>query len=249
MISKAISSKWSNTIDGQRRAKLEAKARREEEEELARQRVDIEEELWRATERKNVIERAKKLQFEDNDRTKEFHSALGFVEVLKEREMQIAERGSREQKRKLAEEEFCRQVNAENSAAKALEEARSQKRREECVTNQEEVLQQIATKREVSREAQREWETEGHRLAQLAEVEKEEKARQAALESEKKKETKFFLDNQLAVSKQIQAQEVQMNQIEENKRQIYSKAKQKMMQMRQASFKAFSHAIWIKWII
>ena len=65
----------------------------------------------------------------------------------------------------------------------------------------------------------------------------------AAVESEKKKETKFFLDSQLEVNKQIETEEAKMNQIEENKRQIYSKAKQKMMQMRQASLKGAFYAL------
>ena len=57
-------SKWNNTIEGQRKAKLAARAKRLEEEEIAKQKLDLEEELWRAEERRKVIEHAKKLQFE-----------------------------------------------------------------------------------------------------------------------------------------------------------------------------------------
>ena len=57
-------SKWNNTIEGQRKAKLAARAKRLEEEEIAKQKLDLEEELWRAEERRKVIDHAKKLQFE-----------------------------------------------------------------------------------------------------------------------------------------------------------------------------------------
>ena len=62
--SKNTVSKWNNTIEGQRKAKLAAKAKRLEEEEIAKQKLDLEEELWRAEERRRVIDQAKKLQFE-----------------------------------------------------------------------------------------------------------------------------------------------------------------------------------------
>ena len=43
---------------------MAAKAKRLEEEEIAKQKLDLEEELWRAEERRRVIDQAKKLQFE-----------------------------------------------------------------------------------------------------------------------------------------------------------------------------------------
>jgi len=46
--SKNTVSKWNNTIEGQRKAKLAAKAKRLEEEEIEKQKLDLEEELWRA---------------------------------------------------------------------------------------------------------------------------------------------------------------------------------------------------------
>ena len=57
--SKEISSKWENTISGQRKAKLAAKKAREEEEERIKQLKDIEEEEYRAAERRRVIEDGK----------------------------------------------------------------------------------------------------------------------------------------------------------------------------------------------
>ena len=80
---------WENTLSGQRRAKLDAKKERDAAEEAARVEVDLEEEMYRAAQRKKVIDKAKKLQFREQDRAKELHSALLHTEVLKEREYQI----------------------------------------------------------------------------------------------------------------------------------------------------------------
>ena len=87
--SKTRQSQWSNTLAGQRKAKLAAKKAREEAEEAARVQIDLEEEIFRAAQRKKIIDKAKKLQFREQDRTKEFHSALLHSEVLKERDYQI----------------------------------------------------------------------------------------------------------------------------------------------------------------
>ena len=125
-------SNWTNTIDGQRKAKLAAKAKREEEEEQARIQLDIEEELYQAAERKKIINRAKKLQFEDNDRTKQFHSALGFVEILKEREIQLEDRKAREDKSNAANMKLYEKMKRENEAATKMEEQRAQNRRQNC---------------------------------------------------------------------------------------------------------------------
>ena len=57
-------------------SKPEAKRAREEAEEAVRVEIDLEEEIYRASQRKKVIDKAKKLQFREQDRAKEFHSAL-----------------------------------------------------------------------------------------------------------------------------------------------------------------------------
>lgn len=58
-LSKKSVAGWSNTIAGQRQARLQAKAQREAELELRKQEIDLEEAAYQAEERKKAIERAK----------------------------------------------------------------------------------------------------------------------------------------------------------------------------------------------
>uniref|UniRef100_A0A4X2LR61 Cilia and flagella associated protein 210 n=1 Tax=Vombatus ursinus TaxID=29139 RepID=A0A4X2LR61_VOMUR len=80
---------WANTYAGMRKQKLKAKEFRAQDEENERRRIDIEEALYRAQERKKAIESAKIYQYYQTDRVKTFHSALLLSKVLKERDAQI----------------------------------------------------------------------------------------------------------------------------------------------------------------
>ena len=81
--SKKQVSKWNNTLDGQRKAKLEAKEKREEKEEEIRKKEDIAEAIYQAEQRRIAIEHAKTVTFAHTDRVKDFHGALILTEVLK----------------------------------------------------------------------------------------------------------------------------------------------------------------------
>merc|ERR1712228_830261 len=179
--SKETVSNWTNTIDGQRKAKLVAKAKREEEEEQARIKLDLEEEMYQAAERKKIIDRAKKLQFEDNDRTKQFHSALGFVEVLKEREMQQAARRAKQDLTNQADMELYQKMKRENEAAEQMEAMRAENRRQNCKENQRGIAYQIQSKKDVAKEEKVKWIEEGEILAEYAQMEKEENVRKAEM--------------------------------------------------------------------
>ena len=88
-VSKNRVKRWDNTIEGQRLKKLQARKIREEQDEMERQKFDIEEVKVQATKRKEAIEGAKRLQYMQTDRIKGFHAALTLTEVLKERDAQI----------------------------------------------------------------------------------------------------------------------------------------------------------------
>jgi len=88
-ISKNRVKQWDNTIEGQRLKKLQARKIRDEQDEIERQKIDIEEAKVQAKKRKEAIEGAKRLQYMQTDRVKGFHSALTLTEVLKERDAQI----------------------------------------------------------------------------------------------------------------------------------------------------------------
>ncbi|KAI8615594.1 hypothetical protein BC830DRAFT_1121764 [Chytriomyces sp. MP71] len=81
---------WDNTILGQRRKKLHARNERIAQEELLRKEADkihAEEESER---RKAVIDRAKSMQYNNQDPVRAFHSRVLLYQVLQERDLQLA---------------------------------------------------------------------------------------------------------------------------------------------------------------
>ncbi|NWX65071.1 CC173 protein, partial [Promerops cafer] len=69
--------------------KLQAKKLREEKEEEERKLLDLEEAKFQAAKRKEVIDRAKTYLSYQDDRMRQFHSALLLTKVLKERDAQV----------------------------------------------------------------------------------------------------------------------------------------------------------------
>ncbi|XP_068051887.1 cilia- and flagella- associated protein 210-like [Anomalospiza imberbis] len=69
--------------------KLQAKKLREEKEEEERKLLDLEEAKFQAAKRKEVIDRAKTYLSHQDDRLRQFHSALLLTKVLKERDAQV----------------------------------------------------------------------------------------------------------------------------------------------------------------
>lgn len=83
---------WSNTIQGQRNQKLQARKLRLEAEEVELQKIDKEEAKFLQAKRREAIDKAKTLQYYQTDRVKEFHSAMLLSEVLNERDKQVSMR-------------------------------------------------------------------------------------------------------------------------------------------------------------
>ncbi|NXT62394.1 CC173 protein, partial [Chaetops frenatus] len=75
--------------------KLQAKKLREEKEEEERKLLDLEEAKFQAAKRKEVIDRAKTYLYYQDDTMRQFHSALLFTKVLKERDAQVELQKSR----------------------------------------------------------------------------------------------------------------------------------------------------------
>uniref|UniRef100_H0ZW89 Trichohyalin-plectin-homology domain-containing protein n=1 Tax=Taeniopygia guttata TaxID=59729 RepID=H0ZW89_TAEGU len=69
--------------------KLQAKKLREEKEEEERRLIDLEEAKFQAAKRKEAIDRAKAYLSNQDDRMRQFHSALLLTKVLKERDAQV----------------------------------------------------------------------------------------------------------------------------------------------------------------
>uniref|UniRef100_A0A8C3D8X6 Uncharacterized protein n=1 Tax=Corvus moneduloides TaxID=1196302 RepID=A0A8C3D8X6_CORMO len=75
--------------------KLQAKKLREEKEEEERKLLDLEEAQFQAAKRKEVIDRVKTYLGYQDDRMRQFHSALLLTKVLKERDAQVEFQKSR----------------------------------------------------------------------------------------------------------------------------------------------------------
>ncbi|KAM8946851.1 cilia- and flagella- associated protein 210-like [Pelodytes ibericus] len=136
--SKEIVKNWTNTIAGLRQKKLQSKKLFKEQEEEAKRKIDIEEAKFQAEKRKEAIEQARLKQYYQNDKVKNFHSALLLTEVMKEREAQI---------------ELNKQMMHLNSKQGKHFHANMQRELEESILNdQAKALQQTVDKKNVASE-------------------------------------------------------------------------------------------------
>ena len=158
---------------------------------------------------------------------------MGFVEVLKERELQLEAKKQREKIQLTAETDYQAQMRAEIDAATKFEAERVLQRKSNNKKNQKDLESQIRYRKD-QKLAEKEADViEGETLAQLASVEKAEKNRKKEIEIEQRKEMKFFLDKQLEMNREFEQEVTKTDKIEEDKRKIYTNAKDKMSSMRQ----------------
>lgn len=157
--SKAEVATWGNTIDGARRAKLEAKDRREAERERVAVQTDLEDARWQAEERRKHIQRCRMQQFKQTDLVKSFKTAEFLTEVLRERDGQRDTRGNRQAMIDAREaRRFAHQMQ-ELDEAQAKEDQKQEQARLNAIVNAAGILEQAAAKREIRR-AQRQAELE-----------------------------------------------------------------------------------------
>jgi hypothetical protein len=83
---------WSNTLAASREKKLRWKQERNEQEEQRRREIDAEEEARRKCERGEMIERARKLMYEEKDNVKLLRSRILYADVVASRRKQIEEK-------------------------------------------------------------------------------------------------------------------------------------------------------------
>lgn len=83
---------WDNTVMGQRNKRLAAQTERQKNSEAERLKVDAEWGVIKTEERKLAVERARRMQYNDQSRVKALHARLLMSNVLQEREQQILRR-------------------------------------------------------------------------------------------------------------------------------------------------------------
>lgn len=168
--SKADVATWSNTIEGQRKARLKAKEERAAAREAELVAMDLENARREAEERKEAIHRAKILMLKQTDVMKNFERAQLLTEVINERNKQG---NFREQRQKLMNEhDTVRMQIMEDSIREAeLKEIEKQERRKaearEVASNR---LEEAAKKRASLRAAKEEAIEERIRMAKDTEA-------------------------------------------------------------------------------
>jgi len=238
-LSRGQVSKWGNTLEGQRKAKLEAKKIRFEKEEEVRRQEDIKEAIYQAERRRNAIEHAKTLTFSRTDRVKEFHGALILTEVLKERDAQIALHKKRQDAAQAREAERLRAVNedlVERNAA-ALEAATRMRQEKKIIQKYQ--LEQIKKTKDAAVKEVEEWKAEGIEIAKNT-LEWEKLLRQEKAKEEEKKLANFkwfhedFLPEKEAQrvleKSQAATQEEAIKIFNEHKRRLVKLRKEKVAQ-------------------
>ena len=127
-VSQARAAKWGNTIAAQRRQKEEAKKSRLEEIEMGRRELDRQEAEIQARKRKDAIERAQRMLYEDSDKVKTFSSGMLLSDVLEERQAQT---GLAQKKREIeaAEDEEWFELQQKQWSAHDAREAQQEQTR------------------------------------------------------------------------------------------------------------------------
>ncbi|NWS93881.1 CC173 protein, partial [Mionectes macconnelli] len=209
--------------------KLKAKKLREEREEEERKLLDLEEAKFRAAKRKEIIDHAKTYLSYQNDRMKQFHSALLLTEVLKERDAQI---------------EFQKLKSVVNKKKEREEEERLFK---EYILREQEKEQQHYMKEQALRKYQLEQIKEHEHQADLArleikkqaeEIERLNQLHQLEIQKRKEKEQEERVERRrlyheyIADQKIIKAIEEQKQMEEDDRINAHFKAKQTIAQMK-----------------
>ncbi|NXY64798.1 CC173 protein, partial [Callaeas wilsoni] len=209
--------------------KLQAKKLREETEEEERKLLDLEEAKFQAAKRKEVIDRVKTYLCSQDDRMRQFHSALLLTEVLKERDAQV---------------EFLKSRLVDNKKKDYEEEQRQFK---EYILSEQEKAHQHYTNQQALRKDQLEQIKEREHQADLAKQEKKRDAEeiqrsiqlyQVEIQREKEKEHKEKIerrkmyDEYVNDQKIIKAIEEQKQLEEDDKIKAHFKAREIIAQMR-----------------
>ncbi|KAJ3029771.1 UNVERIFIED_CONTAM: hypothetical protein HDU68_011186 [Siphonaria sp. JEL0065] len=182
-LSRARVKNWDNTILGQRRKKLEARNERFREEELLRIEMDRQNALEEADRRQKVIDRAKMMQYHNQDSVRAFHSKVLLYQVLKERDLQLKmkqinqNQNTRESKRIAFQE--CQEIANQQIKEDAYKQAQDKVKRLQYAREQMLQMKDKFYKEQVEKEAL------AQEQAEL--VKKDEEYRQEQLEWQRKK--------------------------------------------------------------
>ncbi|NXR52560.1 CC173 protein, partial [Hippolais icterina] len=209
--------------------KLQAKKLREEKEEAERKLLDLEEAKFQAAKRKEVIDRTKTYLRYQDDRMRQFHSALLLTKVLKERDAQV---------------EFLKSRLVDNRKRDYEEEQRQFK---EYILSEQEKAHQHYMNQQALRKDQLEQLKECEHQADLAKQEKKREEEeiqrsiqqyQVEIQREKEKKHKEKMERRKLYHEYLNDQKIikaieEQNEMEEDDRiKVHFKAKEIIARMR-----------------
>lgn len=223
---------WGNTLEAARQKKIKAREKRLADQELAQQELDRQEAIHADKRRRQCIERANNILFQQQDRTKEFHSAMDYSRTLQARMSQIQfSRAVSEQKEHMEQMWHAQEMEQLNRAIEREErEAASRKAKSLDIAKQQ--LRQLKICQErMKAERQRDFE-QGLRMKALAdealrEAEAVEEAKREILRQNNEGYVRANIEQQ-----KIKAQIAMAEKMEEEKILEYARKKERLDQMR-----------------
>ncbi|XP_074159265.1 cilia- and flagella- associated protein 210 isoform X1 [Sminthopsis crassicaudata] len=219
---------WANTYSGMRKQKLRDKELREQEEENEKQRIDMEEELHKAEERKKAIEHAKIQEYYQTDRVKTFHRALLLSKVLKERDAQI-----QYQKKKLnTDAKWEEELKQNIEKALKKEQEKTDKRQNDRMAFANDLLKQIKEREEAEEQRKKEEEKDAQEIEKQAKLHELEMIKRQEKKEEKMLECKKMHLETMENRSIIRAIEEQQQEEEDEKIRKFIKAKKALANIR-----------------
>ena len=160
--------KWSDTVAARRKARLEWKENRAREEEERRQIIDEKEAELQGKIRKDVIDRAQRLLFEENAEVRHLRSQQLYTDVIEERAKQIRTKKEVKLRAKEEEREWHEETMKHVKLAEEREKQEIEKRKLKSKELALDLQKQRQIAKEVAEERKKEGEAESRRLRKMA---------------------------------------------------------------------------------
>ncbi|XP_047136823.1 cilia- and flagella- associated protein 210 isoform X1 [Hydra vulgaris] len=230
--SKELAKNWNHTIQGQRFKKLEEKKFRDEQDEIKKQQIDIEEEQLKSQQRKEAIALAKQQQYFQTDRVKKFHGALLLTEVLKERDAQCKFKLQKQEWEKKRNEHLLEMENKSIEEAAKNEEKKLALKLKKELNVADFLLLQMKDKHENLKQEKEVGLQERNTLKQ--QYDEFESANKSKELSQLHSKTQLIDEykNEIILKKMQQEKERLRNEVEDSKIESYVRAKKKMSSVR-----------------
>ncbi|XP_029936050.1 coiled-coil domain-containing protein 173 [Myripristis murdjan] len=223
---------WPNTKAGQRQKMLEAKKIREQKEEEQKKLLDIEEAKYQAEKRKEAITKATAQQFYHTDRVKAFHGALLMTEVLKEREAQIELKKRIQSASKDLDKQFITMMMSREDEALQQEQQKALQKQLERQDLAEDLKKQMRETEQARERDKLKKKKEGEEILHLQEMYLAEQTMEKEKKGEQRRNNMQVWKDHISTKDIMRKLDAQKQEVEEERRQLYLTAKQKMMKLR-----------------